>query len=66
MEHGSAGLLTWAPPQRTKDKTTTERMKPDTESRMQVSLGVKRPEDCMGFPGVSAVKKPPAMQETQV
>ena len=24
MEHGSAGLLTWAPPQRTKDKTTKD------------------------------------------
>ena len=41
-------------------------MKPDMEKRTHVSSGVKRPEDCVGFPGGSVVKKPPAMQETRV
>ena len=65
MEHRCASLLTQAPAERTKDKTTTERMKPDME-KIQVSSGVKRSEDCMGFPHGSVVKNPPAMQETQV
>ena len=41
-------------------------MKPDMEKRIQVSSGVKKSEDCMGFPRGSVVKNPPAMQETRV